>query len=117
MGNWLILPFLLLLCFLTGNVLQYITKEEKENRHLHPVLLGAVFWMCCAGSSVFCRALLRFIGYLPVLCLQSWDLVCCFLCCLPIAGLPQGSLYGKRKAESRLFFCSLHFWQSVLPII
>lgn len=78
MGNWLILPFLLLLCFLTGNVLQYITKEEKENRHLHPVLLGAVLWMCCAGSSVFCRALLWFIGYLPVLCLQSWDLVCCF---------------------------------------
>ena len=33
MGNWLILPFLLLLCFLTGNVLQYITKEEKENRY------------------------------------------------------------------------------------
>ena len=53
MGNWLILPFLLLLCFLTGNVLQYITEEEKENRHLHPVLLGAVLWMCCAGSSVF----------------------------------------------------------------
>lgn len=42
MGNWLILPFLLLLCFLTGNVLQYITKEEKENRHLHPVLLGEI---------------------------------------------------------------------------
>ena len=56
MGNWLILPFLLLLCFLTGNVLQYITKEEKENRHLHPVLLGAVFWMCSAGSSLFLQS-------------------------------------------------------------
>ena len=56
MENWLILPFLLLLCFLTGNVLQYITKEEKENRHLHPVLLGAVFWMCSAGSSLFLQS-------------------------------------------------------------
>ncbi len=61
MGNWLILPFLLLLCFLTGNVLQYITKEEKENRHLHPVLLGAVFWMCCSGGGLL---------------LQSFDVIC-----------------------------------------
>ncbi|MCI6035410.1 MAG: DUF6077 domain-containing protein [Firmicutes bacterium] len=53
MGNWLILPFLLLLCFLTGNILQYVTKEDKERLHLHPVLLGAVFWMCCIGSSLF----------------------------------------------------------------
>ena len=56
MGNWLILPFLLLLCFLTGNVLQYITKEEKENRHLHPVLLGAVFWMCCSGIGLLLQS-------------------------------------------------------------
>lgn len=56
MGNWLILPFLLLLCFLTGNVLQYITKEEREKLHLHPVLLGAFFWMCCAGSSMFLQS-------------------------------------------------------------
>ena len=70
MGNWLILPFLLLLCFLTGNVLQYITKEEKENRHLHPVLLGAVLWMCCAGSSVF---------------LQSFTMVYRLFACLVLA--------------------------------
>lgn len=56
MGNWLILPFLLLLCFLTGNGLQYITKEKKENRHLHPVLLGAVFWMCCSGSGLLLQS-------------------------------------------------------------
>ena len=39
MGNWLILPFLLLLCFLTGNVLQYITKEEKEKSKLPLILV------------------------------------------------------------------------------
>lgn len=117
MGNWLILPFLLLLCFLTGNVLQYITKEEKENRHLHPVLLGAVFWMCCAGSSVFLQNFTMVYRLFACLVLAVMGLGVLFLCCLPIAGLPQGSLYGKRKAESRLFFCSLHFWQSVLPII
>lgn len=78
MGNWLILPFLLLLCFLTGNVLQYITKEEKKTG-----ICILCFWVRFSGCAVpavvcFCRALLRFIGYLPVLCLQSWDLVCCF---------------------------------------
>lgn len=77
MGNWLILPFLLLLCFLTGNVLQYITKEEKENRHLHPVLLGAVFWMCCAGSSVF---------------LQSFTTVYRLFACLVLAVMGLGVL-------------------------
>ena len=92
MGNWLILPFLLLLCFLTGNVLQYITKEEKENRHLHPVLLGAVFWMCCAGSSVF---------------LQNFTMVYRLFACLVLAVMGLGVLFfvlpSYRRFTARQF--------------
>ena len=92
MGNWLILPFLLLLCFLTGNVLQYITKEEKENRHLHPVLLGAVLWMCCAGSSVF---------------LQNFTMVYRLFACLVLAVMGLGVLFfvlpSYRRFTARQF--------------
>ncbi len=79
MGNWLILPFLLLLCFLTGNVLQYITKRRKKKTGICILCFWVRFSGCAVPAVVcFCRALLWFIGYLPVLCLQSWDLVCCF---------------------------------------
>lgn len=49
MGNWLILPFLLLLCFLTGNVLQYITKEEKRKQASASCAFG------CGFLDVLCR--------------------------------------------------------------